>query len=130
MTRVEIVAFVGASALLLAVVELVRQRKLAEGYSLLWLATATSLLMLALWRELLEVLAGLLGIFFPPMALFVISIGAILLILLQFSMVITRLDRENKLLAQELAMFRIRNAAGKPGLSAVPEDVPSEPQTE
>jgi hypothetical protein len=105
MQRVEVVAVLGVLALLGLVVELVRRRKLGEGYSLLWLLTSIVLLVLSLWRGLLDVLAELVGIFYPPTALFVVGFGFVLLILLQFSVVVSRLSGENKDLVQRLAMM-------------------------
>ena len=48
--RIQIVAIVGAAALLLLVLELVRRRRLLERYALLWLFSAVVLIVLALWR--------------------------------------------------------------------------------
>lgn len=109
MTRVEIIMVLGPLALLVLVLEMVRRRRLREDYSLLWLATAVVLVVLALARDLiLEPLANLMGIYYHPMALFVIGTGFMLLILLQFSMVITRLAQENKKAAQHIAMLNLR----------------------
>jgi hypothetical protein len=87
----------------------VRRRRLREDYSLLWLLTSAALLILALLRNsLLERLAVMLGISYPPTALFVVSFGFMLLILLQFSAVITRLAHENKQAAQNIALLGLR----------------------
>jgi hypothetical protein len=78
----------GASlASLLFVLELVRQRKLREEYSLLWLATAVVLLILSVSRPLLDMLAQTVGIFYPPSALFLVALTFIMFILLHFSTV-------------------------------------------
>jgi hypothetical protein len=105
MARVEIIALLGSLSLLGLVVELVRRRRLGEAYSLLWLLTGVILLILSLWRELLDVLANLVGIFYPPAALFVVGFGFVLLILLQFSVVVSRLSDENRSLIQRLAIL-------------------------
>jgi hypothetical protein len=104
------------------VVELVRRKQLATGYSLLWIITSVALLVLSLWRHLLDLLANLIGIFYPPAALFVVGFGFILLILLQFSLIISRLSRENKILAQQIGLIRSKlaqlqsdSASGEPG---------------
>ncbi|HEX2907041.1 MAG TPA: DUF2304 domain-containing protein [Phototrophicaceae bacterium] len=86
--------------------ELVRRRKLREEYSLLWLATAVVLIVLSLSRPLLDVLANLVGIFYPPSALFLVAVVFILVILLHFSTVLTRLAQENKETAQQIALLR------------------------
>jgi len=104
--RTMVFGLVGAAAALLFVLELVRQRRLREEYSLLWLATAVVLIVLSISRPLLDVLANAIGIFYPPSALFLVAMLFVLLILLHFSTVITRLDQENKDTAQQIALLR------------------------
>ena len=105
MAQVEIIAILGTIFLLGLILEMVRRRQVAENYALLWLLTAVALLILSLWRELLDVLASLMGIFYPPAALFVIGFGFFLLIMLQFSVIITKLSRKNKDLAQHVGIL-------------------------
>ncbi len=104
--RTMVFGLVGAAAALLFVLELVRQRRLREEYSLLWLATAVVLIVLSVSRPILDVLANAIGIFYPPSALFLVAMLFVLLILLHFSTVITRLDQENKNTAQQIALLR------------------------
>jgi hypothetical protein len=105
--RVTIFGILASVAALGLVVELVRQRKLREDYSLLWLATAVVLLILSTFRPLLDAVAVFLGVItYPPAALFAVAFVFVLAILLHFSMVLTRLARENKTLAQEMALLR------------------------
>ncbi|MBJ7348220.1 MAG: DUF2304 family protein, partial [Thermoleophilaceae bacterium] len=47
--RLQAMAIIGAAAMLLIVLEMVRQRKLMERYSLLWLFAAGVLLLLAIF---------------------------------------------------------------------------------
>ncbi len=109
----------GASvAALVFVLELVRRRKLREEYSLLWLATAVVLIVLSLSRPLLDVLAGLVGIFYPPSALFLVAVVFILFILLHFSTVLTRLAQENKETAQQIALLRWQLEQAQQALAA------------
>ena len=104
--RTMIVGMIGSIGALLFILEMVRRRRLREEYSLLWLATGIVLLVLSVSRPLLDVLASAIGIFYPPSALFVVAVMFVLLILLHFSMVITRLTQENKQTAQQLAILR------------------------
>ena len=101
--RVQIVAIAGSALLFFFVLELVRRRRLGEPYAILWLLAAGVLLILSVWDDLLGELADLVGIQTPANALFVVGFGFILVLLLSFSSVVSRLSRENKLLAQELA---------------------------
>lgn len=107
MTERSVIFAIGASILALVfVLELVRRRRLREEYSLLWLFTTFIMLILAGWRDLLHGLSALVGIAYPPNLLFLAAVLFILLILLYFSTVITRLTQENKELAQQMALLR------------------------
>jgi hypothetical protein len=110
MRRVEIVMIMGSVGLLLTVLELVRRKRLKEEYSLLWLLTAVVLLALSLWRSSLDSISELIGIFYPPTALFVVGFGFVLLLLLYFSTIISKLSGENNSLTQRLAIldWRVR----------------------
>ena len=96
----------GVCALLLFVIfELVRSRRLMERYALLWLLSGLVLLGLAIWRNVLEIVAKAIGVFYPPSALFIVAFGFVLLLLLHFSVVVSRLSDQNKLLSQRLALL-------------------------
>lgn len=102
-----IIFAVGASLIaLLVILELVRQRRLREEYSLLWLGTAVVMLIIGIWRDLLHGLAAAVGIVYPPNLLFLLSALFLLFIQLYFSTVITRLTQENKEIAQQVALLR------------------------
>lgn len=104
--RAMIFGVISAAGTLVFVIELVRRRKLREEYSLLWLGTALVLLILATSRPLLDTIASAIGIFYPPSALFLVAIVFMLLMLLHFSTVLTRLTQENKEIAQQMALLR------------------------
>lgn len=105
--RVTIFGLGGSILALVFVLELVRRRKLREDYSLLWLATAIALIVITAYRPLLDALASLLSVVtYPPAALFAVAIVFMLFILLQYSLALTRLSRENKELAQQMALLR------------------------
>ncbi len=109
LTRLEILMIAVPALLLLVVLEMVRRRRLREDYSLLWLATFALLVILSTFRTtLLDSIADVLGIFYPPTALFVIGFGLMLLILLQFSTVITQLSRQTSQAAQHIALLNLR----------------------
>ena len=105
MTRVSIFAAIGAIAVLGIVFELIRQRRLQERYALLWFATGLIILVLALWQGALTRLSELVGIAYPPSALFVLASLFILIVLLHYSTVISRLSEQNVMLAQRVALL-------------------------
>jgi hypothetical protein len=106
--RIQIVAILAIGVLLIVVLELVRRRRLLERYALLWLFSTALLLGLAVWRGLLQDVAKVIGIHYPPSALFVIAFGAILVLLLHFSIAVSRLADQTKILAQRLAILEER----------------------
>jgi hypothetical protein len=102
-TRVQIVAIVITVLLFGLVLELVRRRRLVERYALLWMSAAFALLVLAVWRDLLNIGSDFLGIAVPANALFLVAFAVIFVLLLHFSVATSRLGDETKILAQELA---------------------------
>src|SRR5436190_1791951 len=106
--RIQVFSIIVAAALLLAILELVRRRRLLERYAILWLASGIVLLALAIWRNALEDLANVLGVAYPPNALFVVAFGFVLVLLLHFSLAVSRLADQSKLLAQRQALLEER----------------------
>ena len=108
--RIQLVAILAAGVMFLAVFELVRRRRLMERYALLWLFATAILLGLAVWRGLLERISSTVGIAYAPSALFAVAFAFVLALLLHFSLVISRLADQNKVLAQKLGMLQERVA--------------------
>jgi hypothetical protein len=106
--RLQVVAILGALALLVIVLELVRRRRLMERYALLWLFSAVVILGLSLWTEALNVIARWMGIISAPNALFFVAVAFILLLLLHFSAAMSRLSDQTKVLAQRYALLEER----------------------
>ena len=107
--RVSVVGAIASVLLVLVVLELVRGRRLKERYALLWLATGVVLLVLSLWRGGLNTIAGWLGVTsYPPAVLFAVATLFILLVLLPYSTVISKLTDENVDLAQRIALLEER----------------------
>lgn len=121
MNRITILA-VGASALLLLyILEMVRRRKLREEYSILWLAGSVVILVLSVKKDWLDWASQAVGIYYPPSFLFLVGMLFILLILIHFSITISKLYQMNKKIAQEIALLK---SGGK--LSAAREECPTE----
>ena len=101
-----IIAIVISGGLLLLILELVRSKRLMERYALLWLFSTFLLLVLSVWSGLLTSLASALGISYPPSALFAVAFGFVLVLLVHFSLAISRLSDQNKVLAQRLGILQ------------------------
>jgi hypothetical protein len=105
-SRLQILAIVVTAGLFILVFELVRQRRLLERYALLWLFSSAVMLALSIWRGALEELASAVGIFYAPSALFGVAFGFVLVLLLHFSLVISRLAEQTKVLAQRVGLLQ------------------------
>ena len=106
--RIQVFSIIVAALLLLVILELVRRRRLLERYAILWLVSGVVLLALAIWRSALADLANVLGVAYPPNALFVVAFGFVLVLLLHFSLAVSRLADQSKLLAQRQALLEER----------------------
>jgi hypothetical protein len=113
--RVSIAASVASVLLILVVLELIRSRRLRERYAILWLLTGVVLLVLSAWRGGLNTIAGWVGVTtYPPAVLFAVAALFILLVLLHYSTVISRLADQNTILAQRVALLEERQNASEP----------------
>jgi hypothetical protein len=108
--RIQLLAIIASGAMLLFVLELVRRKAFMERYALLWLLAAIVLLGLSLWRGAVEEIAQVLGIAYPPNALFLVAFGFVLVLLLHFSLAVSRLSDQTKVLAQRLGLVEQRLA--------------------
>jgi hypothetical protein len=68
-----------------------------------WLFATLVLLGLAIWRDLLQEISSAVGVAYPPNALFLIAFGFVMVLLLHFSLAVSRLTDQTKVLAQRLA---------------------------
>ena len=88
--------------------ELVRRKRLMERYAILWLMAGLTVLVLGLWQGLLSTLAHAVGIYYTPSALFAVTFLFVLLLLVQFSITLSRLSDQNTTLAQRVAVLQER----------------------
>ncbi|MBI3556347.1 MAG: DUF2304 domain-containing protein [Deltaproteobacteria bacterium] len=79
--------------------------QIKEKYSFLWFITCISLLALTLKRAWLTHLAAALGVYYPPTALFLVLSFFMIVMLVHFSMVVSKLLTQNQKLAQKVALL-------------------------
>ena len=111
--RLTLVAGLAVAVVLGVVIELIRQRKLQERYALLWIVTGAVMLVLAVWRGALYALAHATGVAYPPSALYMIAGLFVLVVLLHYSTVLSRLSDQNKTLAQRIALLESKLRSGE-----------------
>jgi len=106
--RLLVVASFASLAFLILVFELIRRRRLDEGYALLWLGCGLLFLGFSIWRRALDYLAEIAGIHYPPAALLLLLILGLIMVMIQFSVVITRQRHQIKALTQRLGLLEER----------------------
>ena len=104
--RVQWLGLIFCIGLIALILNLVVRRKIRESYSLIFLGGCVFFGALSLKRSLLDLLGRLVGIYYPPAALFLLISIVFFAFFLHLSMVITRLSDERKVLIQEIALLR------------------------
>ena len=103
---IQYIAIVSSILFFIFIFYLIRNRKIRIEYSLLWLFFSILFIVISCWRDGLNVISFTIGIAYPPVAFLLILIICILLILIQFSVVISGQKEMNKNLTQEIALLR------------------------
>lgn len=85
--------------------QLVRRRKLKEQYSLLWFLTVAVILVLSLWDAPLFKFSHAIGVAIPSNTLFLLALLFLFVMALHFSLLVSRLTDQTKMLAQRLALL-------------------------
>ena len=129
------VAIALAVSILVAVVELVRRRKLREEYAFLWIGTGALLLTLALEPRLLNLFCAAIGAKTPIPALLFGALIFLMLVSLLVSLRLSRLTIRTKALTQQLALQRreieelrsqVADLGREPRAGATPDQQPAQ----
>jgi hypothetical protein len=97
---------VGAAAVLVLVLELLRRRHLRGKYAVLWLVLSIVMAVCALFPDLLATAAHLVGVQTPINLLFFGGTLVMLAVIMQLSYESGRLEEETRTLAEEVALLR------------------------
>ncbi len=106
MERIQILAIAASFAFLFSVLVQIKKGKLREEYAIVWVLSTGALVVLSFWRDGLDRLGGLFGVYEPLNLIFTGAIFTILIYLLHLSVAVSRLQLQNKTLAQELVLLR------------------------
>jgi hypothetical protein len=104
--RIQILAIIGSISLLIFIIILIRQHRLKEEYSLLWLFFTVFFIIFSVWRNGLEWISDLMGIAYPPAALFLILIIALFVIMIEFSLIISKQSERIKSIGQNIGLMQ------------------------
>jgi hypothetical protein len=112
---IQYIAILGSVLFIVFILNLIRKKQLKEAYALLWLFFTIIFLTLSIWRQGLDKISGMIGIAYAPAALFLTFLIAVFLILIQFSIVISKLSENNTKLAQEIGLLKLEMEQLKKG---------------
>ena len=106
MAKIQIIAITVSLLFLLYIIRLILKGKLREEYSIVWIICTIVLILFSFWRNGLEVVAKLLGVYEAPNLIFTGAIFSIFIYLLHLSVVVSKLHSQNKQLAQDIALMK------------------------
>ena len=104
--RIQIISVLGSLAVMVFVFMLIRRGKLREEYAIIWFGVSVALIGVSLWRDSLEVVAELAGIYYAPSVLLLAVIVLGFALAMHYSISRSKLAEQNKRLAQEFALLR------------------------
>lgn len=100
--------WVGASIIFIfALLTLIKQRILSERHSLLWLLFGIVMLMITLWPKILDFLALVFNIYYPPALLFLVGILFCITLILYLTAIVSNLSGKLTILTQEVGMLQL-----------------------
>lgn len=106
--RLQIVAVIAVLVFFIILISLLKKNKLALRYSLLWMLSGLVMLILALFPGLLDKFAHLIGVYSSVNALFAVLISCGLMLMISFTVIVSKEKREIVRLVQENAILEER----------------------
>ncbi len=93
-------------AMLIFVIEVVRRRRLSEGYALLWIAVGIGGVLLGVARPLIDRFSDSLGVSYGANLVFAFVFVFLIVVSINLSMHVSKLEDQVSSLAEELALVR------------------------
>jgi hypothetical protein len=104
--KIQIISIIGALTFMFFIFRLIAKGKLREEYSIIWIICTVILLVFSIWRNGLDVMAKLLGVYYAPALVFLAAIFAIIVFLVHLSVVNSKQHEQIKKLTQEMAILK------------------------
>jgi hypothetical protein len=98
---------IGGALTLVVLFEMLRRQRLREKYAVIWILVVGISVLLAVFPRTLTAAAALLGVQVPANLLFFGAIMLLLIISIQLSYEIGRLEERTRTLAEEVALLRL-----------------------
>ncbi len=105
--NVYLTAILACVALVVALVFLLRTRRIREKYAAIWILLSLAVVAIGVFPGLAFRLSSLLGVQTPANLVFAMAIGVLLAVGIQLSTEISTLEEETRTLAEEVALLRL-----------------------
>lgn len=102
-----ILGVIGSAVILLTLFEMMRRHRLREKYALIWALVAVAVIAVAIFPVLLYRASDAVGLAVPANLLFFCAAIVILVLTLQHSSELSRLEERTRTLAEEIALLRL-----------------------
>jgi hypothetical protein len=106
--RLQLVALIAGILFLVMMIDLIRKNRVTVKYALLWLLSGVIMIVLAVFPHLLDLLAGLIGVYSPVNALFAILLCCGLVLMISFSVIMSGNKKAIVKLTQEISLLENR----------------------
>ncbi len=115
-----VLGLVGSLTTLALLFEMLRRRRLREKYAVFWALVALATLVLAVFPGLLSWAATLVGVAVPSNLLFFGASMLLLVVSVQHSSELGRLEERSRTLAEEVALLRMQLTEGQARVEPTP----------
>jgi uncharacterized membrane protein YfcA len=105
----------------LFVARMLRRHNFKSKYALLWLGVALIMAVLASFPGLIDNASYAVGVDYPPAAFLGVAVAFLLLVVVQFSWELSRLEERSRVLAEEVAFLRAEQELLSARVSALGE---------
>ena len=107
MTGANALGLIGSVIILATLFEMMRRHRLREKYAVIWFVIAIAALLVAVFPAILVNASQALGLQVPANLLFFIASLVLLILTLQHSSELGRLEEQTRTLAEEVALLRL-----------------------
>lgn len=107
MTGANLLGLIGSAVILLTLFEMMRRHRLREKYAVIWFLIALASLLVAAFPALLIGTSRALGLVVATNLLFFVASLVLLILSLQHSYELGRLEEQSRTLAEEVALLRL-----------------------
>lgn len=107
MSGISILGIAGSVVILLSLFEMLRRHRLREKYALIWGVVALGALTVAAFPSLLTMATELIGLQVPSNLLFFVASLVIMVLTLQHSSELGRLEERTRTLAEDVALLQM-----------------------